>query len=143
MNSLESTSMMGPNLRNQGKKHHNQLVYRNGQGVVVDLADQDSLARHQEVVDKLKARFAKKEANYKGKIDECHKTEALLRVEVASLINKKQRPAMNDAVRGQVENVCKSQLWRVSKFICYDDQINFACEIVMTNIDDFRPKIIN
>jgi hypothetical protein len=28
------------------------------------------------------------------------------------------------------------------KFICDDEQINFACEIVMTDIDDFRPKIV-
>jgi hypothetical protein len=50
---------------------------------------------------------------------------------------------MNDAVRGQVEALCKSQLWHVSKFICNKVQINFACEIVMTNIDDYRPMIVN
>jgi hypothetical protein len=49
---------------------------------------------------------------------------------------------MNDAVKGRVEAVCKSQLWCVSKFICDDDQLKFACEIFMTNIDDFRPKIV-
>ena len=49
---------------------------------------------------------------------------------------------MNDAVKGQVEAVCKSQLWRVSKFICDNDQTAFACEIVMSNIDDFKPKIV-
>ena len=49
---------------------------------------------------------------------------------------------MNDAVKGRVKAVCKSQLWRVSKVICDDDQTFLACEIVMSNIDDFRPKII-
>jgi hypothetical protein len=48
---------------------------------------------------------------------------------------------MNDAVKGRVEDVCKSQLWHASKFVCDDDQINDACEIAMSNIDDFKTKI--
>lgn len=50
---------------------------------------------------------------------------------------------MNDAVRGLVEDVCKSQFWHASKFICNEDQITLACEIVVSIIDDFRSKVVN
>ena len=56
-------------------------------------------------------------------------------------IHQQQKPVMNDAVSGRVEAICKSQLWRVCKFISDDDQVIFACEIVMSFSDDLRPKI--
>ena len=113
------------------------------------------MARHQEVLAKKESNWAKKEAKYKADIEKLQETETKLRIVIENL-NKKKRAAasyagrskkkhkleMNDAVRGRVEAVCKSQLWRVSKFIGDDDQVTFACEIVMSHTDDFRPKIV-
>jgi hypothetical protein len=50
---------------------------------------------------------------------------------------------MNDAVKGGVEEACKSQLWCTSKFISNEDRINDVCEVVISNMDDCMPKIFN
>ncbi|MGL5936444.1 MAG: hypothetical protein ACRCZI_12585, partial [Cetobacterium sp.] len=55
---------------------------------------------------------------------------------------KKIKPEMNDATMGRVDAICKSQLWRVCKFISDEDQVIIACEIVMSFIDNFRDKVI-
>jgi hypothetical protein len=123
--------------RSKGKKQHSQLVHRNGDTEIVDTNEKDLVARHNVVVDKLKARWAKQEAEFKAEIEKCHQTDAQLRTEIDNLNNKKhaatssggresekkQKPIMKDAVRGQVEAVCKSQLCRVSKFICSEDHV--------------------
>jgi hypothetical protein len=61
-NSLESTGKMPSGGRSKGKRLHPQLVYRNGDAEIVDTNEKDLVARHNVVVDKLKARWAKQEA---------------------------------------------------------------------------------
>ena len=157
--SLESTGTMHFGARCKGtQKVHTQLVYKNGEAIVVDptvvQVEQEILARHQQVLAKKKTRWDKKEAEFKAEIAKLRETEAQLRAVIENLNKKKravvssggrsknkQKLEMNDAARGQVEAVCKSQLWRVSKFIGEDDQVAFACAIVMSHTDDFRPKI--
>jgi hypothetical protein len=53
-NSLESTGKMPTSDRRKGQRSHPQLLYRNGQALFVDSADQDLVARHQDVVAKRK-----------------------------------------------------------------------------------------
>lgn len=145
--------------RTKDKRQHTQLVYKDGQAIVRDPTvfqiEQELVTRHQQVLAQKESNWAKKKAKYKADIEALQETEAKLRAEIINLnkkkraasssggrSKKKQKPVMNDAVSGRVEAVCKSQLWRVSKFIGDDDQVIFACEIVISFIDDFRPKII-
>ena len=162
-NSLESTGKMtyGQTKRTREKRQKNlQLVYKDGQAVIENptavQVEQDLVARHQQVLEQNKRNWDKKEAEYQAQIVKLQETETQLRKVIEDL-NKKKRaaassgrrskkrhiPEMNDAVRGRVEAVCKSQLWRVCKFISDDDQVIIACEIVMSFIDNYRQQVIN
>ena len=149
----------GQGRRNRDKRQHPELTYKDGEVVVRDPTgfqiEQECLKRHQQVLDSKKKNWAKKEAEHKAQIVKLQETETQLRIVIEDLNKKKRaaassggrskkklKPVMNDAVMGRVDTICKSQLWRVSKFICDEDQILFACEIVMSFIDDFRPKVI-
>ena len=137
-----------------------QLVYKDGEVVIENptavQVEQDLVARHQQVMDTKQRNWDKKEAEYKAQIVKLQVTEAQLRKVIEDLNKKKReaassgggskkkpKPAMNDATMGRVDTICKSQLWRVCKFISDEDQVIIACEIVMSFIDNFRPKIIN
>ena len=150
----------GQGRRNRDKRQHTELTYKEGEVVVRDPTgfqiEQECLKRHNQVMDGKKKNWAKKEAEYKAQIVKLQETEAQLRTVIDDLNRKKRaaassgggskkkpKPAMNDAVMGRVDTICKSQLWRVCKFISDEDQVIIACEIVMTFIDNFRPKIIN
>ena len=84
--------------------------------------EQELVAKHQQVVARKQARWDKKEAEFKAEIAKLQQTEAQLRAEINNLNSKKRaaassgtrqkkkyRPDMNDAVKGRVEAVCKSQ----------------------------------
>ena len=161
-NSLESTGKMPPGQgrRDRDKRQHPELTYKNGEVVVRDPTgfqiEQECLKRHNQVMDGKKKNWAKKEAEYKAQIVKLQETEAQLRTVIEDLNRKKRaaassgggskkkpKPAMNDAVMGRVDTICKSQLWRVCKFISDDDQVIIACEIVMSFIDNYKQQVIN
>ena len=136
-----------------------QLVYKDGEVVIENptavQVEQDLVARHQQVMDTKQRNWDKKEAEYKAQIVKLQVTDAQLRAVINDL-NKKKREAassgggskkkpkreMNDGTMGRVDAICKSQLWRVCKFISDEDQVIIACEIVMSFIDNFRDKVI-
>ena len=135
------------------------MVYKDGEVVIENPTavhvERDLVARHQQVMDTNKRNWDKKEAECKAQIVQLQETETQLRKVIEDLNKKKRaaassggrskkkiKPEMNDATMAQVDAICKSQLWRVCKFISDDDQVIIACEIVMSFIDNFRDKVI-
>ena len=159
-NSLESTGKMpSGGKRTRDKRQHTQLVYKDGQAIVRDPTafqiEQELVTSHQQVLAQKKSNWAKKEDAHKAQIVKLQETETQLRIVIKDLNKKKRaaassgggskkklKPVMNDAVMGRVDTICKSQLWRVCKFISDEDQVIIACEIVMSFIDNFRDKVI-
>ena len=160
-NSLESTGKMpfGARVR-KDKTQHPELTYKDGDVVVRDPTgfqiEQECLKRHQQVLDSKKKNWAKKEAEHKAQIVKLQETETQLRKVIEDLNKKKRaaassggrskkkiKPEMNDGTMGRVDAICKSQLWRVCKFISDDDQVIIACEIVMSFIDNYKQQVIN
>ena len=84
MNSLESTGTMPSGGRLNGRKQHTQLVYKDGEAIVVDptvvQVEQEIMARHQQVLAK-KANHVglRKWQNLRPKLQNCKETKAKLR----------------------------------------------------------------
>ena len=101
-NSLESTGTMPSGGRLKGRKQHTQLVYKDGQVIVVDptvaRVEQEKVARHQQVLAKKEVRWAKREAEFKAEIAKLQHTEAQLRAEINNL-NSKKRAATSSGTR--------------------------------------------